>query len=76
MTCSNKWAKPVLPGTSFLEPTAYQMQTATTGARWSSATISRNPFESRSSLKLTVGAVIRSSSSRVGGRRSGTAAPR
>jgi hypothetical protein len=58
ITCSKRWAKPVLPGTSFLDPTAYQMQTATTGARWSSATISRKPLASRSSVNLTVGAVI------------------
>jgi hypothetical protein len=29
--CSNRWAKPVLPGFSFLEPTWYQVFTATTG---------------------------------------------
>ena len=33
MTCSNRWAKPVLPATSCLLPTLYQTFTATTGAR-------------------------------------------
>ena len=31
ITCSNRWAKPVLPGTSCFEPTSYQRLTATTG---------------------------------------------
>ena len=55
MTCSKRWAKPVLPGTSCLEPTAYQRLTATTGARWSSATITRRPLARRWSLKTTSG---------------------
>ena len=37
------------PGTSCLEPTLYQMFTATTGARWSSETIRRRPLARRSS---------------------------
>jgi len=39
-----------LAGNLVLEPTAYQMQTATTGARWSSAMISRSPLANRSSV--------------------------
>src|SRR5664279_2237961 len=58
MTCSNRWANPVLPGTSFLEPTAYQILTATTGARWSSAMIRRRPLGRRSSVKATVGVTM------------------
>ena len=55
MTCSNRWAKPVLPGCSCFEPTSYQRLMATTGARWSSATMRRRPLARRSSLKATVG---------------------
>src|SRR6185312_16867093 len=42
--CSNKCAKPVLPGFSFLEPTWYQVFTATIGALWSSCTSTVSPF--------------------------------
>src|ERR1700690_476972 len=55
ITCSKRWAKPVLPGTSFFEPTAYQMLTATTGARWSSAMTRRRPLGRRSSVSGTEG---------------------
>ena len=44
---------PVLPGTSCFEPTPYQTLTATTGARWSSATIRRRPLGRRSSMNRT-----------------------
>src|SRR3546814_6460929 len=39
--CSNRCAKPVLPWGSFLDPTRYHTDTATTGALWSSWTITR-----------------------------------
>src|SRR5689334_17324006 len=42
--CSNRWAKPVLPCGSFLEPTWYQGLTATTGDLWSSCTSTVRPF--------------------------------
>src|SRR5262245_30163026 len=42
--CSKRWAKPVLPGFSFLLPTWYQTLTATIGALWSSWTTSVSPF--------------------------------
>jgi hypothetical protein len=41
--CSKRWAKPVLPGFSFFEPTWYQMFTATMGALWSSCTSTGQP---------------------------------
>src|SRR5258708_39329641 len=44
MRCSNRWAKPVRPGGSSLEPIEYQMLTATTGALWSSWTTTRRPL--------------------------------
>src|SRR5665811_1018667 len=58
MTCSKRWANPVLPGTSCFEPTLYQMLTAATGARWSSEMISRRPLARRSSVKLMLGALM------------------
>ena len=58
MTCSKRWAKPVLPWTSCLEPTSYQRLTATTGARWSSATMTRRPLSRRWSLNATSGTVM------------------
>src|SRR6476661_9750210 len=42
--CSNRWAKPVLPGFSFLEPTWYQVSMATTGVLWSSCTSTVRPL--------------------------------
>ena len=42
--CSKRWANPVRPGFSFLEPTWYQTLTATMGALWSSWTTSVSPF--------------------------------
>jgi hypothetical protein len=47
--CSNRWAKPVLPGLSFLDPTWYHTFTATMGALWSSLTIRVRPL-SRTNL--------------------------
>ncbi|MBP1769484.1 MAG: hypothetical protein H6P96_102 [Candidatus Aminicenantes bacterium] len=44
MRCSKRWAKPVLPATSFFEPTWYQTLKATMGALWSSWTIKVNPL--------------------------------
>src|SRR4029079_5921735 len=55
ITCSNRWAKPVLPSTSCLEPTSYQRLTATTGASRSTEMIRRRPFARRSSVNETVG---------------------
>src|SRR4029079_730538 len=55
ITCSKRGANPVLPFSSCFDPTSYQMLMATTGARWSSATIRRRPFERRSSLHATGG---------------------
>src|SRR5262245_16693936 len=49
MKCSNRCAKPVLPGCSSFEPTAYQRFTAATGATRSGATITRSPLSSRRS---------------------------
>ena len=50
--CSKKCANPVLPGTSCALPTWYHMWTATTGAEWSSLTITRSPL---SSEKVSMG---------------------
>ena len=47
MKCSNRCAKPVRPGCSWREPTMYQMLMATTGARWSGATMTRRPLSRR-----------------------------
>src|SRR5579884_726783 len=47
MMCSKRWAKPVLPGGSCLEPTPYQRFTATTGATWSGTRLTRNPLSRR-----------------------------
>src|SRR5207249_3639580 len=55
ITCSNRWAKPVLPATSCFEPTLYQRLTATTGASRSTAMIRRSPLARRSSVNDTVG---------------------
>ena len=55
ITCSKRWAKPVLPSTSCLEPTSYQRLTATTGARRSTEMIRRRPLARRSSVNDTVG---------------------
>src|SRR5690349_8700717 len=55
ITCSNRWAKPVLPSTSCFEPTSYQRFTATTGASRSTEMIRRNPLGRRSSVNETVG---------------------
>src|SRR5512143_1165453 len=44
MRCSKRWAKPVLPATSFFEPTWYQTLKATIGALWSSWTIRVSPL--------------------------------
>src|SRR5512143_364417 len=46
MRCSKRWAKPVLPGFSFFEPTWYQTFTAAIGALWSSWTIKVRPLPS------------------------------
>src|SRR5687767_12560105 len=55
MKCSNRCAKPVRPGVSWREPTTYQMLIATTGARWSGATITRSPLGNWRWLKWIVG---------------------
>src|SRR5437763_66711 len=55
--CSKRWASPVWPGTSWREPTLYQMLTAATGASGSGDMMRRSPLPSRSSVKLTVGSV-------------------
>src|ERR1051326_4565701 len=52
--CSNKWAKPVRSGFSFLEPTLYVTAIEYVGALWSSERITRKPFFNLYSLKLTV----------------------
>src|SRR6478672_7007681 len=44
MTCSNRWAKPVRPGASFLDPTWYQTFTATVGVERSCDKITVSPF--------------------------------
>jgi len=44
--CSNKWAKPVLPGRSFFEPTWYQTLTATIGVERSSCRMICKPLGS------------------------------
>src|SRR5215208_3850619 len=49
MKCSNRCAKPVFPGCSSFDPTAYQRFTAVTGATESGATITRRPLSSRRS---------------------------
>ena len=61
--CSNRCAKPVLPGTSSREPTWYQRSTATTGTVWSSATRTVRPLSSlnwvkESSVAITGSAII------------------
>src|SRR4051812_38047291 len=43
--CSNRCAKPVLPGFSFLDPTWYQVSMATTGVLWSSCTSKVRPLD-------------------------------
>ncbi|MCY1229693.1 hypothetical protein D9M72_420690 [compost metagenome] len=48
--CSSMWATPVVPLTSSMPPTRYQIWCATVGARWSSLTISRRPLASRYSV--------------------------
>jgi len=44
MRCSNRWSNPVLPGSSFFEPTWYQTLTATIGALRSVWTTTVRPF--------------------------------
>ena len=44
--CSNRWAKPLLPGAWLAAPTWYQMSTATCGSRWSSLRMTVSPFGS------------------------------
>src|SRR5256885_1677069 len=39
-------AKPVRPGTSFFDPTWYQMSTATVGVEWLGARMTSSPFGS------------------------------
>src|SRR5687767_9302419 len=55
MKCSNRCAKPVRPAVSWRDPTTYQRLTATTGARWSGATITRRPLGSVRWLNWMVG---------------------
>src|ERR1041385_7137089 len=53
--CSNRCAKPVLPGFSFFDPTWYQVFTATMGALWSSCTSTVRPFLSTNFVYLMSG---------------------
>src|SRR5882672_5229872 len=53
--CSNRWAKPVLPGFSFLDPTWYHVFTATMGALWSSCTSTVRPLLSTNLVYLMSG---------------------
>ena len=46
MMCSNRWANPVRPGTSFFEPTWYQTLTATVGVVRSCDRMTVRPFGS------------------------------
>jgi hypothetical protein len=46
ITCSNRWAKPVRPTSSFFDPTWYIISTDTVGVAWSSASTTVRPFES------------------------------
>ena len=46
MTCSNRWAKPVRPASSFLDPTWYQRLTPTVGSAWSSWSTTCRPLDS------------------------------
>src|SRR5690606_32900411 len=68
--CSNRWAKPVEPLGSSLEPTLYQTDTATTGALRSSCTSTVRPL---SSWKRFHGISTRATSSDTGAARSGVA---
>ena len=43
--CSNRWAKPVRPTSSSLEPTWYQTLTATSGIEWSSWRMTSRPLD-------------------------------
>src|SRR5580692_9105619 len=56
--CSNRWAKPVRPGTSSFEPTWYQRSTATSGLDRSVWRITRSPLASAyvSNSILSIGA--------------------
>src|SRR5580692_698304 len=56
--CSNRWAKPVRPGTSSFEPTWYQRSTATSGLDRSVWRITRSPLASSyvSNSILSIGA--------------------
>ena len=71
--CSNRWAKPVEPAGSSLEPTLYQMDTATTGALRSSWTMTVRPL---SSWKRDQGMSTRATRSATGAPCSGAACGR
>jgi hypothetical protein len=65
--CSNRCAKPVLPGFSFFEPTWYHVLTATTGALWSSCTSTVRPFFSTNFVYGMSGMGMSTPASRAGG---------
>ena len=44
--CSNRWAKPLRPGTSLALPTWYQRFTVTIGVEWSSESTTWRPLDS------------------------------
>src|SRR5688572_23296551 len=44
--CSRKWGSPDLPGGLSAQPTLYQTQCATTGARWLATTTTSMPLSS------------------------------
>src|SRR5688572_13715916 len=44
--CSNRWAKPVRPGFSSLDPTWYHTSTCTMGVEWSGDSTTVSPFGS------------------------------
>src|SRR6476620_11833947 len=55
--CSKRWANPVRPGASFLEPTWYQALLATIGVEWSSCSRTVRPFFNLYSLTLIGGSL-------------------
>src|SRR5215204_3013767 len=54
--CSKRCANPVRPARSFADPTWYHRFTATSGAVWSSESVTNNPFGNR---KVSIGSCIR-----------------
>lgn len=58
--CSKRWAKPVLPAGSLVDPTSYHTPTATTGVRRSVWTTTRRPLSSVKVLNGMSSGAIRS----------------